>query len=74
MQVKRRFVISVAIRRNGLPIRNPRVFDEDFYIGTRLAISSADKPFDRKPMISFMRGLGERRKDKESCDTGSGDR
>jgi len=55
MKVKRRFVVPLSVSLYDLSVGNPCILDEHINIRTAFSISSADIPFDRKPMVSFMR-------------------
>jgi len=55
MKMKRRLVVSISIGLDDLPVGNSRILDENVYIRAPFPIRPAYKPFDREPMVSFMR-------------------
>lgn len=69
MKMKRRFIVSVSIGLDDLPVGDPGILDQDVYIRAPLPICPAHKPFDRKPMVGFMRRSDDRR---ETSDHGNG--
>ena len=69
MEMERGFEISVSVGLDDLPVRNLCVLDEDIYIRAAFPIRSADKPFNRKPVIGFMRRKHDRR---ETAQNGNG--
>ena len=67
MKMKRRLVVSVSIGLDDLPVGDLRILDEHVYIRASFSICSADKPFDRKPMVGFMRCGNDRWKTTNHC-------
>lgn len=61
MEVKRRFIVPVSIRLDDLPVGYSRILDEYVDIRRPFSIGPADKPFNRKPMVRFMRRQHDRR-------------
>src|SRR5262245_53414524 len=71
MKMKCRLVISISIGLDDLPIGDLRILDEYVYIRAAFTLCSADYPFDRKPMVGFMRCRNNRR---ETTHYGNGEK
>jgi predicted component of type VI protein secretion system len=61
MKMKRRLVVSVSIGLDDLSVGDSCILDENVYIRTSFSIGPAYEPFDRKPMVGFMRRSNDRR-------------
>lgn len=62
MEMKRRFIVPLSIRLDDLPVGDSRILDEHVDIRGPRSIGPADEPFDRKPMVRFVRRRNDRRK------------
>lgn len=56
VQMKRCLIVAVPVRRHGLTVGDPGVLYQDLHAGTAFTVGAAHEPFDRKPMIRFVRG------------------
>jgi hypothetical protein len=61
MKMKCRFVVPVVIGLDDLSIGDFCILDQYVYIRAAFTICSAYDPFDRKPMVSFVRRRNNRR-------------
>ena len=55
MQMKGRFIVPIPIGLHDLTVGDLGIFHQDVDIPAALPIGLADKPFDREPMIGFVR-------------------
>jgi len=62
VKMKCRLVIPAVIGLDDLPIGDFRILDEYVYICTAFTVCSAYNPFDRKPMVGFVRRRNTRGK------------
>jgi hypothetical protein len=56
VQMKRNFVVAIAVSLNRLSNRNPGILNQHLNLRTPLAIPCTYEPFDREPVIGFMCG------------------
>ena len=56
VQMKRNFIVAIAIGLNRLSDSDPSILDQHLNLRTRLAILITYEPFDRETVIGFMCG------------------
>lgn len=75
VQMKRRLIVPFSIGRHGLTVGDPCILDQNVNIGAALTIRPAHKPFNRKPMVSLVRGTEDGwKKQEEGQACGDGNR
>lgn len=66
MKVKRRLIVPIPIGLHDLTVGNLGILDQDVDVRAAFSIGVANKPFDREPMVSFVRCRYDRREPAQS--------